>query len=295
MRVDGGDTLDRVFRRVLATGFVTACGLFPDLSGLEGNGSDGSTADTGSLDVQNVDVAQDVAAPDVTVDAGDWCASQEAGYRLCADFDDSLTAAQGFDLEAKQGVGGQFSLNTATFVSAPESALGVANPFDAGQTSGDRLEKSLWLLGPTPSTFECTLQWNPAALSTTPNDYAHVLELALWSDAAGTQSIVTYSLNMQVNGQLVMLEYYASMTSASATHLVTTSVAPKWTNVVISISATAQTYSVTVGNMNAAGNLSKPIPSTSHGVVEIGPAYFGGDTDASSPGWTFGYDNVLCY
>jgi hypothetical protein len=183
-----------------------------------------------------------------------------------------------------------------TYVSPAESALGIANPFSAGQTSGDRLQKSLWPLGSTPKAISCALQWDPVALSTTTNDYAHILEIALWSDTAATQSIVTYSVNMQGNGQLVMLEYYASQPLANATHNVTSSVVVnKWTPVMLSVSASTQMYSVTVGTLSASGVLSKPLPTTSHATLEIGPAYFGGNTTASSPGWTFGYDNVICY
>jgi hypothetical protein len=272
----------------LSVSLVGGC-LFPDVGNLDGTGTD---AEASLPDVIGADAPADIGGPEVEAGTMDWCASQDAGYLLCSDFDQAGGVTQGFDIGlTTNGVGGSFNLDTATFVSSPRSALGIASPFSAGETTGDIIVADLWPLGTTPASLSCAFQWDPVALSTTPNDYGHVIEIALWSDAAATTSIVTYNLNMEASGELIMLEYG---TSLNQSHNVTSSiVSGSWTNV--SLALTSSTYAVTVGNTMVNGNLGAPFPSTAHITVEIGPAYFAGDTTAPSPGWTFGYDNVICY
>ncbi len=274
----------------------SACGLFPDLSGL-------AEKDAGVLDAPVTDASGDVATTDAPPDvittpdgAATWCATQDAGYRLCADYDESNNVTQSFDSEGQVGVGGTLSISTSTFVSASQSAFGIANPFGPGQTSGDREIKALWALGATPGSISCTLQWDPVALSTTQNDYAHVISIGLYADSAGTQALVSYNVNMLATGQLVLLEYYPNQGSANATHVISSSIAVNtWRAVTLTFSATAQTYSASYGTSGTSGVLAKPVPSTSFASAEIGPAYFGGSTTTASPGWAFGYDNVICY
>lgn len=267
-----------VFRIAALAALITGCALFPDVSGL-------ASADAGGGDV----APQDAGA----LDAG-WCASQGVGVRFCSDFDESSSAAQGYDLESQQGVGGSLQIDTSSYVSAPHSALGVANPFGAGQTSGDRLSKSLWLAGATPATITCSFQWNPVALSKVQNDYAQAIEIALYADAAATQPLVTYSLNMLSSGELELVEYRDASTAPATFPTGATILLGRWTNVSLSISSAQQTYSVTVGTTNASGSLSQPVPTSSRGALEVGPAYFAAATATPSPGWTFGYDDVLC-
>ena len=58
----------------------------------------------------------------------------------------------------------------------------------------------------------------------------------------------------------------------------------------------ATSYKVDVGGVPAAGNtLNVPLSATSHATVEVGPTYFGGTNAMPSPGWTFDYDNIICY
>jgi hypothetical protein len=272
----------------LALAVAPAC-LFPDVGNLGGEADAGVDAEAGAMDARQQDTSP---MPDASVDAGPWCAAHDAGYLFCADFDESNMAVQAFDLEGQVGQGGMFSVTTSTFVSAPQSALGVANPFDAGQTSGDRLIKSLWSLGTTPASITCSTQWDPVALSTTPNDYAHVIAFELYSDAMGTQQIAYFGLNMLPSGALELLEIHGN---TATPHAVVSSVATgSWVPVTMTLSP-GQQYSVTVGTQNATGTLASPVPSPSHGTLEVGPAYFAANTPSSSPGWTFGYDNVICY
>jgi hypothetical protein len=279
-----------VRRALWLTLLLPAC-LFPDLSSISG-ASDGAPFDAAN-DSTPSDAANDTAVSDgSTGDGAGWCASQDAGYRFCTDFDESMSAVQGFDLETTVGQGGQFNVTTTQLVSPPHGALGVASPFSPGQTSGDRLIKSLWALGTTPATFTCTFQWNPVALSTTANDYAHVAAFELYSDEAATQQIANYSINLNGNGLLELLEI--SNNNAVSHPITTGGVATgSWLSVTLSI-LPGQNYSVTVGTKGATGILSYPVATTSHGTVEIGPAYFAGTTTSPSPGWTFGYDNVIC-
>jgi hypothetical protein len=232
---------------------------------------------------------------------GDWCALQPTGYRLCSDFDlPAQSVTDGFDHGlVPNGVGGSFSLDTNIFLSSPRSALGKANPFPAMGTSGILLIGTLWALGPTPSTLSCTIAWNPRNLSTTTNDYAHVIEFGQYSDAQETMEPFTLSINMNGDGTLILLEYYRYDLSKNATHAIPYSVATGgWIPVrmALAVGISATTYTVSVGGVQADGStLSVPLPAMSHGTFEVGPAFFGGNTTAASPGWTFDYDNVVCY
>jgi hypothetical protein len=277
-----------VRRALWLTLLLPAC-LFPDLSNL--GGGDAAPLDAESNDAAPVPDGGD-AGDGGGGDAQGWCASQDAGYVFCTDFDESTTASKGFDLETQVGQGGQFSVTTASFVSSPQSGLGIANPFAAGQTSGDRLIKSLWALGSTPATVTCTFEWDPVALSTAANDYAHVGAFELYSDTSATQQIANYSINLNGSGLLELLEI---SNNNAVSHPITTGVSTgSWLAVTLSL-LPGQNYSVTVGTHSATGILSYPVATTSHGTLEIGPAYFAGTTTGASPGWTFGYDNVVCY
>ncbi len=273
---------------------ATACSLFVSLDGLSGGATsqnDDASIDASPSDARAGDADADADASFADAPSGPFCAAQEAGYRVCADFDESSNVVQSFDLASQYGVGGQFSVTTTTFTSPPQSALGVAFAYDAGQFGGDYLVKSVWPLGTTPS-ITCDFDWQPVAVSTVANDYAHLMEVALWSDDAATQGIVTYSLNLQGDGSVVLLEF-GNTTNAS--HTVTSTITlGTWVHVQIAIDVGSQLYSATIGSANASGVLSTAIPTPSHGTIEVGPVYFGGATTSPSPGWTFVYDNVIC-
>jgi hypothetical protein len=232
----------------------------------------------------------------------DWCASQDAGYRLCSDFDlDAEPVTQGFDLGAVPvpfGEGGSFELDPKNFVSPPRGALGIANPFPAGGTSGDRLEGTLWPLGPTPAAVACSVEWNPREVSTVSGDYAHVFSITAYSDAAEADQVVNLSIQMHADGSVIFLEDYPDE-SMDANHPLVSSVAiDKWHAVELALgtSGAGTTYKVTFGGVEkSAGTLVVPLPSTSHVIFSVGPAYFAGSTSTSSPGWTFDYDNVVCF
>lgn len=270
-----------------------ACGLFPSVGDLDAPGADAS-----------VDAITDVAVDaiktsdaNVETGSGDWCASQAAGFVLCSDFDQSGGVTQGFDIgleEVQNGTGGSFALDPTSFVSAPNGALGIANPFGAGQVSGTRIIGTMWPLGPTPKTLDCQFQWKPVALSTTANDYAHVFSIAFYSDAQQNDQLDSINLNMQGDGSLVLLEYG----SQNATHTVPIAITTSSGWIAVDVSLTfgaSSSYHLTVGAAVAPGSaFVNAIPSTSHTTLEVGPAYFGGATTSSSPGWTFDYDNVLC-
>ena len=114
----------------------------------------------------------------------------------------------------------------------------------------------------------------------------------MWSDAAATHQIVSYNLNMTASGQLVLLEFGTGLNSE---HPVTSTITTgQWVLVTVSL-LPGQTYGVTIGGATASGILAKPLPTPSQGTLEVGPTYFAASTLVSSPGWTFGYDDVVCY
>lgn len=236
-----------------------------------------------------------------TNSTGDWCAAQDAGYRLCDDFDGPGGVTQGFDIglvPVPGSVGGSFTLDSTSFVSSPHSALGTANPFGPGQVSGDRIVGTLWSLGPTPSKLNCSLMWRPVALSTTPNDFAHVLAVNLCSDAGCNSSVAGFSINMQADGTLILFEYYNNQPSLNATFPIGLTVKRgKWYPVSFSLasSGSSSTFRVKMGGVGPGGPTAAPLPATSSATFEFGPSYFAGTTTAPSPGWTFGYDNIVCY
>ena len=273
----------------LCASCALGCGLFPDLGALDG--ADAANAPD-VLDAH----ANDVDAPDADA-SGDWCASQQTGFRLCSDFDQTGGVTQGFDIglaEVPNGTGGSFTLDPSSFVSSPNGALGIANPFGAGQVSGTRIIATMWPLGPTPASLDCQVQWKPIALSTTANDYAHVISIGFYSDAQENDPIDSINFNMQGDGSLVLLEYGTQ--TASHTIPITITTTSGWVPISISLTFGASvTYAVTVGGASAPGNaFVNTIPTTSHAELEVGPAYFGGSTTKNSPGWTFDYDNVVC-
>jgi hypothetical protein len=282
---------------------LAACTLTTDLGGLSGAGAHDAgalpDARSGEDGAPSSDSAPVDASSGETTPTADWCAAQDAGYRLCSDFDrpgDGVT--QGFDLgliQVPNSAGGSFQIDPSAFVSPPNGVLGRANPFPAGGVSGTRLVGTLWALGPTPQAVLCTVAWNPQALSTTANDYAHVIEIVLYSSALEDTFVATFSVNMQGDGSLILLEYYPLQPSKNATHTIPVSVVPHaWIPVRLSI-GNGNTFDIAVGDGHTSGALAVPLPSTSHGTLEVGPAYFAGSTTASSPGWLFGFDNAICY
>jgi len=274
---------------LVAVSSLAACALFPDVGGLD-------TGDASPNDASH-DAMIDGADGAITSEAsGDFCTAQSA-YRLCSDFDQSGGVTQGFDIglvAVPNGQGGTFTLDTNDFVSSPNGALGVANPFGAGQVSGTRIIGTLWPLGATPASLDCQAQWKPLALSTTANDYAHVVAVSFYSDAQENDQFASLNLNMQGDGTLVLLEYGPKTAQFNVPITVTTS--SGWLPVYLSVTfGSTLTYSIEV---NGASTGSHPfvntMPSTSHAEFEVGPAYFGGSTTTQSPGWTFAYDNVVC-
>ena len=265
---------------------------------LPGNiGPDGGTPAARANDAN----VADGDVPDSAAASG-FCATQRPGHRLCSDFDlpgESVT--QGFDLGLVQigGVGGTFTLDPTPHVSPPNAALGTATAFPAGGTSGALLVGTLWPLGPTPATVDCSLQWNPQLLSTVVNDYEHVVALVLYADAQTTAPSFSLNVNLQGDGQLLLLEYYPSQPSTNTNHIIPLQVATGgWLPVHMALSASggSVTYDVSVGGVQApGGSLALPFPATSHATLQVGPAFFDGTTATQSPGWQSAYDNVVCY
>jgi hypothetical protein len=301
-----------------ATGSGAACNALTRVGSLKESpcvpdcGAEADTVDAGDATVNAGDatVNEDGATPalDATGDAPadaapGWCAAQDASYRLCSDFDlPDGPVTQGFDLgvvPVPYGEGGTFQLDPKSFVSPPHGGLGVANPFPAQQTSGVRLEGTLWALGPSPSTVQCTLQWNPHKVSTVSGDYAHVAALGVYSDAQQNDQEANFSVQMHADGSLIFLEIHTTDTPMDVPHAIPIQVSlDAWYAVEMSFTTSAgvTTYSVSVGGVPAAGNtLVLPLPTPSHGAVAVGPAYYAGATTEPSPGWTFGYDNVICF
>jgi hypothetical protein len=231
---------------------------------------------------------------------GGFCAMQnDAGYLLCSDFDPPAQTVMGdFETIASVGShGGTFSLSKI-HVSAPYGALGVANPFPAGGTTGVYFMSTLWTES-TPHSLRCSLEWNPQALSHVPNDFGRVVSIGLGrgSGDAGTEPN-TLDLNMLASGELVMVEYYPSFPS-SVTHDITSAITTKrWYAVELAVTPPSK-YLVTVtgeGSVDTSiqGQLKYPIPSTSVGTIDVGPAYYDESTTEESPGWSFDYDNIVC-
>lgn len=246
----------------------------------------------------------DGASADASVDSrppSNWCAARDAGYRLCSDFDQSDAVTQGFDLGAETvpgSVGGSFALDSTDFVSPSNSALGKANPFAPGQTTGIRLIGTLWPLGPIPAAVDCTLMWKPVGLSTTAQDYAHVVQIVFYTDAQQKSEVASLSINMQGDGAIILLEDYGVQSPDNAVHPIGSNITPNtWYPVSLSFasSASGASYQVKVGDKRSAGTLARVLPSNSYGTLEVGPAYFAGATTSPSPGWSFAYDNVVCY
>jgi hypothetical protein len=261
-------------------------------------------ADAASSDVDAARDAPFDAASDTSGDGSrDWCAMQDASYRLCSDFDlPDASVLQGFDLglvPVPYGEGGSFELDPDSSVSPPQSGLGIANPFPSGETSGDRLEGTLWPFGPTPATVECTLQWNPHQISKTTNDYAHVAAISVYSDALGMDEAVNLSVQLHGDGTLIFLESYNSATMPDVPHPIALDVdLDTWYEVQMTFTTSkgVTSYVVRVNNAAASGStLTQAIPLKSSMVLAVGPAYYAGNTDGPSPGWIFGYDNVICY
>jgi hypothetical protein len=254
-------------------------------------GADTNPSDTGT-------------GPDRYVPPGDdWCASQDAGFRLCSDFDlPDAAVTQGFDLGVVPvpfGAGGSFQLNSMVSVSPPFSALGIGNPFDAGTTSGDRLEGTLSPLGATPTTIRCAVEWMPVHVSTVAGDYAHIFSITVFTDAAEANQVANFSVQMHGDGSLIFLEDYPPSIAMEVPHTIPAQVGTgTWyaVQIVLATSSGTAAYAASVGGVQTgAGMLAVPLPATSHLTLSVGPAYFAGATTTASPGWTFGYDNVICY
>ena len=302
------------------------CSLLVDTSGLDTEGPllDSSTHDSGVPSADSSSSAQDsqAAADSTTMDVAafdggdsgappntDWCATQNAGYRLCSDFDlPDATIGQGFNLGVSPvpyGEGGSFTFDPSVHTSSPNSGLGVANPFPPGETSGDRLEATLWSLGPTPPSVQCALDWYPRQFSTVAGDYAHVASLTVYTDAQGTVSDVNLSVQMHADGSLVLLEDYTTSAALDATHPIPITVATgQWYAVSMTFTTSGGTtsYAIAVDSVqsagtvgHASGTLSQPFPASTNVAIAVGPAYYAGGTTAPSPGWIFNYDNVICY
>ncbi len=256
-----------------------------------------------------VDAPVDVGhtpTPDAhTVDAGsdanvDWCSTQTGAYVLCADFDMG-PVTKSFDLGlSANGVGGSIQTDPALFVSPPNSALGVADPYWAnGGSGGDVLVGTLWSFGASPAMFRCAAAWNPQAVSTVGGDYSHIVAIEV--NNSSSDQVVNLSVQMHSDGNLYLLEDYPGGAGDVEHALDVTVSLNTWYEVSMAFttSATATTFAVSIEGgptmETATGSLAKPVPAMSSGEVDVGPAYFGGDTDAASPGWTFAYDNVICF
>jgi len=238
---------------------------------------------------------------DAGTDAGvDWCASQDAGYRVCSDFDLTTgSVTQGFDIglvPVAGGAGGNFTLDTSVFVSPPNAALGVANPYPKDGTSGINLDATLWPTGSTPTTVHCSAVWNPRKLSTITNDYAHVIDMVLFDDKTESKQIVYLGINMNGDGTIEVLEYYP--TGGAGNHVIPYTVpTDEWLPIDLSFTTSSgvTSFRASVDGTAVSGPLLLPFPATSYAILEIGPAYYAGSNVAPSPGWTFDYDNVICY
>jgi hypothetical protein len=301
---------------------VSACTLTTSFDGLTGGPCATGCADGG------LDGAADAGAdawfeatadlpPDDAADDGDatgdgnaggdagslWCASQDAGYLLCSDFDrpgESVT--QGFDLGLMQvpNSGGTFQLDPSSFVSPPNAAVGRANSYGASGSGGAFLHGSLWPLGAAPATLDCSVQWSPVELSPAANDWAHIVALSVYSDAATQNEVFDLNVKLLSDGTLALDEIYqGSGPGQSVRHILPISIATgQWYSVHMSLTngAGGTSYAVTVGGVQApGGTLMHPLPASSHGTFRTGPAYYQGANTTPSPGWTFRYDDVICY
>jgi hypothetical protein len=232
----------------------------------------------------------------------DWCASQDAGYRVCSDFDlPAGSVTQGFDIglvTVPGGSGGNFTLDTSVFVSPPHGALGVALGYPAHGTGGINITATLWSEGTTPRSVQCSAAWNPHLLSTITNDYAHVIDMVVFSDKTESKQLVYLGINMNGDGTIVVLEYYPQNPLISVSHDIPFTVTTdKWLPVVLSFSpgVGVTQYHGSVGGTPISGSLVMPLPATSYAIFEIGPTYYGGTNVDASVGWKFDYDNVVCY
>jgi hypothetical protein len=288
---------------------LAACTLTTNLDGLSGGANGADAGDAGGGPDAPADAPLDAAAEAATdasssSDAGGtWCAQQDSGYRLCSDFDrPNESVTQGFDLGLTQatGAGGTFQLDTSSFVSPPSSAVGHANAFGAKGSTGAYLSGNLWVLGAPPATLACSVQWSPIDLSSVQNDWAHVVTLAVYSDAGEQNEIFDFNIKLLSDGTLALDEIYeGSGPEQDVRHLIPASIkAGSWYPIAMSLtnSSGATSYSVTVGGIAApGGTLTHALAATSHGTFRIGPAYYEGTNTAPSPGWTFRYDDVVCY
>jgi hypothetical protein len=244
-------------------------------------------ADTGRDATQMRDATADTSA--------DWCEAQDASYRLCSDFD-KAPVTLGFDLGLiPNGVGGSFTEDTPLSVSRPNSGLGVAKGYGAGGTGGALLEGALWAFGSRPSTLHCAVQWNAQSVSTVALDYAHIVAIEV--NASDGAQEVNLSIQMHADGSIGFLEDYPGGVGEMNHVIPITVVLGTWYPVTMTLTTAggSTSYTVNVGGQSASGTLGTPLSAMSAGIFEVGPAYFGGATTDPSPGWTFAYDNVVCF
>jgi hypothetical protein len=274
-----------------------------------GMGSDGPTDsgtershDTGEKpDSRNLDSAADDGLPPDA--GGDWCSRQEAGFRLCSDFDlPDAGVDQGFDLGfLYTGSGGGFAFDNGTFVSPPRSAQGSPMSFGPGGNAGVQLNGSLWLYEPTPATVTCSLAWLPISIPTTAGVYSHVLFLSFYASGDAGTSLRDIGINIMNGDELQFLDAIRANPSLSTTASFgpfVPSSPPKWTQVKLTLTAGSSgttTYSASVGGLTAKGTLGVSLEAMTHATLGVGPAFYGGGTLAFTPPWIFDYDNVICY
>jgi hypothetical protein len=153
-----------------------------------------------------------VVAAGIFACSGNWCTTI-GSKSLCDDFDNNSAGVtqEGLAQQSALGdAGGAFVLNADAAYTAPNCALGTANPFEGGTPSGVQLLGALWQgAQPPPPLLTCALQVQPQQLSSTPNDVAVIMALAIGS--ASGASAAQLSIAVDTQGNIVFREDYPTL------------------------------------------------------------------------------------
>jgi hypothetical protein len=234
-------------------------------------------------------------------DAGtdaEWCSVQHTPRFFCDDFDLGVAVSTGWAGVNQYGATNTLTRESTRVVSPPFAALASLPPLDGGVSSAS-LYTYLWVTPMAlPPTLTCELEVFPASFSTTPNDVISWLSFVFFASPDGglLSEAETLTLTCDSGGNIQFDEFDAYAPQGSVGHLAPSPILPgQWLHVKLTLSNMAgQTgYSVSIGALPlTAGTLTRTLPATSQVELAIG---MGDTSQRGSSGWSFDYDNVVCY
>jgi hypothetical protein len=225
----------------------------------------------------------------------DWCSQQQATRFFCNDFDRGTAVTSGWSgLNRDPDAGTSFTRETTHIVSPPYGAAGVNGAFSGESDSTSQLYAYL-SSGPTatPTALTCELEVYPVAFSTVSDDVTAFFQLYFNTVSEGVVTEASeVDLRSDTAGNVLVAQYVPTPESNVANPTTVAMLPGHWVHVTLALSSNSSSaaYTVTIGGTTKSGTL-LAFPATTQIGVSVGPDDYSG----GSSGWSFDYDNVICY